>query len=174
MRVITWLQGGSDSNNGTNFDTIRQWWGNLSGKEVVVAQRLIPESGDCSKIDWERQKFDDQLVMVNSEIRGITLYWQKSLSEDERSFTPYKLELDTVQDKLYIYPQSQRQVVIRVGTPEVRYTTVSLQDPELLLSGAQGEEQALLMRDRARQIAIQLPLTPETRQKLQELLGSSS
>jgi len=75
-----------------------------------------------------------------------------------------------VQDKLYIYPQSQRQVVIRVGTPEIRYTTVSLQDPEILLSGSEGEEKVLLMRDRARQIAIQLPLTPTTRQKLQELL----
>jgi len=170
MRLITWLQGGSDPNNATNFETIRQWWGKLSGKEVVIAQRLIPESGDLSKIDWERQKFDDQLVMFKSEMRGITLYWQKSLSDDERSFTPYKLELDTVQEKLYIYPQSQRQVVIRIGTPEVRYTTVSLQDPEILLSGSDGEKQVLLMRDRARQIAVQLPLTPTTRQKLQELL----
>ena len=170
MTVITWLQGGSDPNNGTNFETIRQWWAKLSGKEVVMAQRLIPDNGKMSQIDWERQKFDDQLVMFKSEIRGITLYWQKSSSEDERSFTPYKLELDTVQDKLYLYPQSQRQVVIRVGTPDVHYTTVSLNDPELLLSGAEGEEQALLMRDRARQIAVQLALTPATRQKLKELL----
>jgi len=171
MRVITWLQGGSDPNNATNFETIRQWWGKLGGKEVVVAQRLIPDNGDQSQINWERQKFDDQIVMFKSEIRGITLYWQKSLTDDERSFTPYKLELDTVQDKLYIYPQSQRQVVIRVGTPDVRYTTVSLQDPEILLSGSDGEKQVLLMRDRDRQIAVQLPLTPTTRQKLQELLS---
>jgi hypothetical protein len=170
MRVITWLQGGSDPNNGTNFETIRQWWSKLSGKEVVVAQRLIPDNDDQSQINWERQKFDEQIVMFKSEIRGITLYWQKSLTDDERSFTPYKLALDTVQDKLYIYPQSQRQVVIRVGTPDVHYTTLSLQDPELLVSSADGGEQVLLMRDRARQVAVQLALTPATRQKLKELL----
>jgi len=167
---MTWRQGGSDPNNATNFETIRQWWGKLGGKEVVVAQRLIPENGDQSQINWERKKFDDQIVMFKSEIRGITLYWQKSLTDEERSFTPYKLELDTVQDKLYIYPQSQRQVVIRVGTPDIKYTTVSLQDPELLVSGAEGGEQVLLMRDRARQIAVQLALTPATRQTLKELL----
>jgi len=169
MTVLTWLQGGSDPNNGTNFETIRDWWGKLSGKEVIVAQRLIPDSGEVSKIDWERQRFDDQLVMHNAEIRGITLYWQKSFSGEERSFTPYKLVLDTVQETLYIYPQSQRQVVIQVRIPEVRYTTVSLNNPELLVTGS-GEERVLLMRDRARQIAVQLPLHSQTLQTLKELL----
>lgn len=169
MTVITWLQGGSDPNNGTNFDTIREWWGKLSGKEVILAQRLIPESGQVSQINWDPQKFDDQLVMYNAEIRGITLYWQKSASGEERSFTPYKLVLDTTQEKLYIYPQSQRQVVIQVRIPEVRYTTVSLQNPELLVTGS-GEERVLLMRDRARQIAVQLPLQSQTLEKLKELL----
>jgi hypothetical protein len=171
MTIITWLQGGNDPNNPTNFETIRDWWGKLSGKEVVVAQRLIPDHGDISRINWERQKFDDQLVMSKAEMRGITLYWQRSPSTEERSFTPYKLELDTVQEKLYVYPQSQRQVVIRVGIPDVRYTTVSLQNPELLVTGS-GEEKTLLMRDRDRQIAVQLPLHPQTLQKLRELLSS--
>ncbi|PNW34569.1 UNVERIFIED_CONTAM: hypothetical protein BEN50_18125 [Euhalothece sp. KZN 001] len=169
MTIITWLQGGSDPNNGSKFEMIRDWWGKLSGKEVVVAQRLIPDNGEVSQINWDRQKFDDQLVMFNSEIRGITLYWQKSLSGEERSFTPYKLELDTIQEKLYIYPQSQRQVVIQVGVPNVNYTTVSLQDPELLVTGS-GEEKVLLMRDRDRQIAIQLPLNATTLNRLKELL----
>jgi len=169
MTVITWLQGGSDPNNGTNFETIREWWGKLGGKEIVMAQRLIPDDEDVSRINWERQKYDDQIVLFNPEIRGITLYWRQSLSEDERSFTPYKLELNTLEEKLYIYPQSQRQVVIQVGVPNIKYTTVSLQDPELLVSGS-GEEKMLVMRDRARQIAVQLSLTPSTLEKLKELL----
>lgn len=169
MSLITWLQGGSNPDNAANFETIRQWWGNLSGKEVVIAQRLIPDSGDASQINWERQKFDEQLVLFKGEIRGITLYWQKSLMEEERSFTPYKLELDTIQEKLYIYPQSQRQLVIRVGIPDVRYTTVSLKDPEILVTEA-GAVRVLLLRDRDRQIAVELPLTSTTLQKLQELL----
>lgn len=169
MTVITWLQGGSDPNNAANFNVIRDWWGKLKGKEVVIAQRLIPDNGEISQINWERQKFDDQLVLWKSEIRGITLYWQKSLSEEERSFTPYKLELDTIQEKLYIYPQSQRQVVIQVRIPDLRYTTVSLENPELLTVGSEGEKM-LIMRDRDRQIAIKLALTPDTVQKLKELL----
>lgn len=169
MTVITWLQGGSDPNNGTNFETIREWWGKLGGKEIVMAQRLIPDDGDVSRINWERQKYDNQMVLFNPEVRGITLYWRQSLSEDERSFTPYKLELNTLEEKLYIYPQSQRQVVIQVGVPGFKYTTVSLQDPELLVSGS-GEEKMLVMRDRARQIAVQLSLTPSTLEKLKELL----
>jgi hypothetical protein len=35
-----------------------------------------------------------------------------------------------------------------------------------------GEEKTLLMRDRDRQIAVQLPLHPQTLQKLRELLSS--
>ncbi len=169
MTVMTWLQGGSDPNNGRNFETIREWWGKLGGKEIVMAQRLIPDDGDVSRINWDPQKYDDQMVLFNPEIRGITLYWRQSLSEDERSFTPYKLELNTLEEKLYIYPQSQRQVVIQVGVPSLKYTTVSLQDPELLVSGS-GEEKILVMRDRARQIAVQLSLTPSTLEKLKDLL----
>ncbi len=171
MTVITWLQGGSDPNNGSNFETICQWWANLGGKEVVIAQRLIPDHGDVSQIDWERQKYDDQVVLFNPEIRGITLYWRQSLSEDERNFTPYKLELNTIQEKLYIYPQSQRQVVIQVGVPGIKYTTLSLTDPELLVTGS-GEEKVLLLRDRDRQIAVQLALTPNTLETLKGLITS--
>lgn len=168
MTLITWLQGGSAPDNGKSFEIIRDWWDNLTGKEVIVSQRLIPDDGDTSRINWEPQKFDDQLVMFNTEMRGITLYWQKTFSEDERSFTPAKLELDKIQENLYIYPQSQPKVVIRVGIPNVRYTTLSMKEPELSITES-GGERILLMRDRDRQIAVKLPLTPNTLTRLQEL-----
>ncbi|QDZ41038.1 hypothetical protein FRE64_14470 [Euhalothece natronophila Z-M001] len=168
MTLITWLQGGSNPDNGKNFEIIRDWWNNLSGKEVIISQRLIPDDGDASRINWEPQKFDDQLVMFKSEMRGITLYWQKSFSEDERNFTPSKLELDQIQENLYIYPQSQPKVIIRVGIPNIRYTTLSMKEPELSISES-GGDRILLMRDRDRQIAVQLPLTPTTLKRLQEL-----
>lgn len=168
MTTITWLQGGSDPNNGTNFDLICQWWAQLTGKEVILAQRLIPSDGEVSNIDWQRQQFDEQLVLFQSEIRGITLYWKKSFSEEERSFTPYKLVLDTINEKLYIYPQSQRQVVIQVRIPNIDYTTVSLQNPSLIVT-EEGEEQILVIRDPQRQIAVKIPLTPEILQQLKDL-----
>jgi len=141
----------------------------LDGKEVMIAQRLIPENGDLSQINWDWEKFDEQLVLINPEIRGITLYWKKSISENERSFTPAKLVLEQLQDQLYIYPQSQPQVVIRVGFPKLDYTRVSLKSPDLLMTESQGQK-ILLMRDRAQQLAIELPLTSATLQKLKELL----
>ena len=98
-------------------------------------------------------------------MRGITLYWQKPDAKEERNTTPYKLELDLLQQALYIYPQSQRAVVIRVALPQVVYQTVKITQPELTLLRS-GEQAVLIVRDEAQRLEIQVSLSPE---KLAEL-----
>lgn len=51
MAKITWLQGSSDPQNGDRLQAIGQWWATLEGKEVTLAQRLLPASENPDEID---------------------------------------------------------------------------------------------------------------------------
>jgi len=108
---IIWQQNSDNPANGSNFATIQQWWANLNDKKIAWRQRLIPESGDVSQLHWESQRFDEVFKLESPQIRGITLYWYKPDGNSERSTTPRKLELDTQQQQLYIYPQSPISVL---------------------------------------------------------------
>jgi hypothetical protein len=132
MQLTTvWQQGSTNPENPNHFAAIQQWFSSLNGKEITWRQRLIPPTADVREIDWESQRFDEVFAILNPQIRGITLYWHKPDSQQERSTTPYKLELDTLRQQLYIYPQSQKEVVIRVSVPEVIYQQVELKNPQV-------------------------------------------
>ena len=165
MQKAIWQQESTDPNNVTHFAEISQWWTSLSGQEITWRQRLIPETGAVSDLNWEPQRFDETFVVDQPQVRGITLYWQKPDAKEERNTTPYKLELDLLQQALYIYPQSQRAVVIRVALPQVVYQTVKITQPELTLLRS-GEQAVLIVRDEAQCLEIQVSLSPE---KLAEL-----
>lgn len=171
MQVKTvWQQGSSESDNANNFLAISQWWAGLHGKEITWRQRLIPASGNVADLDWEPQRFDETFLVSNPEMRGITLYWRKPDSKDERNTTPHKLELDRLQQQLYIYPQSQREVVIRVGLPQVVYQQVKLTQPQITVTTA-GAQQVLIVRDEAQRLEIQVTLNAETLAQLKQQLG---
>ena len=159
--MIIWQQNTSDPNNPDNLAIIKQWWANLKGKEIAFAQRLLGETGNLKEIDWEPQKFDENFAIVAPEIRGITLYWQKPDSERERNLTPYKLALDITAQKLYVYPQTQQQVVIRVGTEEIIYQTVEIEDP-LIVGTSTQDKYVLLLRDRQKQVQVKITLGSES------------
>lgn len=169
MRVV-WQQGSSEPNNAENFANIQQWWTSLSGKEVTWRQRLLPESGDVSELNWEPQRFDEAFAIVTPQIRGITLYWHKPDAKDERNTTPYKLELDQLQQQLLIYPQSQRNLVIRVALPQVVYQQVKIKQPQLAVTQAAGQS-VLIVRDEAQRLEIQVSLSPEKLAELKQQLG---
>ncbi|NEQ23335.1 MAG: hypothetical protein F6K28_30115, partial [Microcoleus sp. SIO2G3] len=114
-----WQQNSDNPENRMNFAIIQQWWTNLNDKKIAWRQRIIPQTGDVSQLDWELQRFDEVFKLQAPQIRGITLYWRKVDNERERNTTPRKLELDTQSQQLYIYPQSQQELVIRVGVPEI-------------------------------------------------------
>lgn len=171
MQVKTiWQQGSTDPENANHFATISQWWADLNGKEVTWRQRLIPLTGEVGDLNWEPQRFDEVFAIDSPQIRGITLYWHKPDAKDERSTTPHKLELDQLQQWLYIYPQSQREVVIRVGLPQVVYQKVKIDNPQWAVTTAAGGH-TLVLRDADKRLEIQVNLSSENLAQLKQQLG---
>jgi len=120
-----------------------------------------------SEIHWHPQRFDETFVIVNPEIREETLYWYKPDSPVQRNNTVNKLELDNLQQQLYIYPQLESELVIRVGIPEVKYQTLELNNPEIAL----GEDNMLLLWESDQELEIKIYLSSENIAKLKELLA---
>jgi hypothetical protein len=169
MALIVWQLGSSNPDNANNFSTISQWWAGLNGKEVHWRQRLLPPTGKASDLDWEPQRFDEAFVIAMPEARGITLYYQKSGVQGDRNTTPQKLELDTLRQQLYVYPQSQKELAIRVGLPQVTYQKVKLTDPQVAVE-ANGS--LLTFRDETQLLEVQVKLSPEALAQLKQQLAS--
>lgn len=166
---ILWQQNTNNPENGNNLAIIQQWWTSLNGKKIAWRQRIIPQSGDVSELDWEPQRFDEVFQLQMPQIRGITLYWHKADIQQERSTTPQKLELDNNTQQLYIYPQSQKELVFRVGIPEIVYQKIAIKNPQWQ-SVAVGENYILTLRDKQQQLEINLLLTPDNLAQLKEQL----
>lgn len=167
MSTIMWEQGSNNLGNADSFAIIQQWFTNLNSREIIWKQRLLPPNGDVREIDWEAQRFDEKFIICKSDIRGITLYWQKPDSPEERSTTPSKLELDTLKQQLYIYPQSQKDVVILLALPEIVYQKFQMINPQVEVSRL-GENYALILRDEKQQIEVKVALTPEKIERLKQ------
>ncbi|MBD3885538.1 hypothetical protein IFO70_27860 [Phormidium tenue FACHB-886] len=170
MSLIVWQFGSSNPDNAGNFARISHWWAGLGGQEVQWRQRLLTPAGNASELDWEPQRFDETFIIAASEIRGITLYYQKPGSQGDRSTTPQKLELDTLRQQLYVYPQSQKDLVIRVGLPQVTYQQVKLNNPQVAVE-AVANGTALTFRDEAQLLEVQVRLSPEALAELKRLMG---
>lgn len=171
MQVKTiWQYGSNSPENASNFATISQWWAALNGKEINWRQRLIPQTGEVKDLDWEPQRFDEVFVVATPEIRGITLYWRKPDAKDERNVTAQKLELDHLQQQLYIYPQTQGEVVIRVGLPQIVYQQVKISNPQWVITET-GANRVIILRDESQRLEIQVTLAPENLAQLRQQLG---
>jgi hypothetical protein len=162
---IIWQQDTSNPENANNLAKIGQWWAGLKDKEIVWKQRLIPTDGKLETIDWEQQRFDEQFSVKEPELRGITLYWQKPDSDRELNITVKKLELDLVKQQLYIYPQLQSGVVIRVSKPEIIYQTIELTNPQVAATDV-GDNCLLLLRDTQQQLQVKVILPRTSWEKL--------
>ncbi|MBE9229470.1 hypothetical protein IQ264_29110 [Phormidium sp. LEGE 05292] len=169
MSTIIWEQGSNNPENADNFAIIKQWFTNLNSKEITWKQRLLPPNGDVREIDWEAQRFDEKFIIFNSDIRGITLYWQKPDSPQERNTTPSKLELDNLKQQLYVYPQSQKDVVIRLALPEIIYQKFQMVNPQVEVSKL-GENNVLIFRDDKQQIEVKVALSREKSYELKQQL----
>ncbi|MEG3862081.1 hypothetical protein [Microcoleus sp. herbarium12] len=162
-----WQSGSNDPENAEKFDRISQWWRNLNGKEISWVERLIPQIGGISEIHWQPQRFDETFVILNPKISEETLYWYTSNSPVQRNNTVQKLELDNLQQHLYIYPQLESELVIRIAISEVKYQTLELNNPEIAL----GEDNILLLWQPDRELEIKISLSNENLAKLKELLA---
>ncbi|MBD2770834.1 hypothetical protein ICL16_01515 [Iningainema sp. BLCCT55] len=161
---IVWQQGSGNPENPNKLAIIREWWANLSGKEITWQQR-INSLGELDKLDWEPQRFDEVFVLANPELRGITLYWRKPDSPQERNTTPHQLILDNIHQHLYIFPQSQKELVIRVGLRSHTYQTISIINPQYSYNQS-GQNFILSLKDTTQQLEIKVTLSPENLKQL--------
>jgi hypothetical protein len=154
---LVWQPNSSDPSNADHLKAIAQWWSNLNGKEVSWQQRLIPANGDPEGLDWQPQKFDEKLVLQTPQLRGITLFWHSQKSADERNITPSKLQLDLTRQQLYVIPQSQSQVLIKISLPEIVYEKLNLLNPQIAAT-VRNNQGVILLRDEAQQLEITVTL----------------
>jgi hypothetical protein len=165
-----WQQNSSQSDNGDHLEAIAQWWSELAGKEVAWQQRLIPPSGNLAELDWQPQKFDEQLMLETPQVRGITLYWRNKQGIDERNITPNKLDLNKTKQRLYIFPQSQSQVVISVSRPVIAYQQLNLFNPQIAATIKNGQG-VILLRDAAEKLEVKVALSQsQIKQLINQLL----
>lgn len=153
--TTVWQYGSNNPDNATHLEMIRQWWSSLNSKEIHWQQRLIPVQGEVSQLDWQPQQFDETFLLVNPQLKGVTLFWFKPNQPQERSMTPHKLEFDSLHQILYIFPESQRQIVIRVEYPQPKYQMVELNDPDV----AVGKNGMILFRDNQQLIEVKINLS---------------
>lgn len=163
---LIWQQNSSNSHNADNLSAIAQWWTGLAGKEVAWQQRLI-STGGVQEIDWQPQKFDEKLVLQTPQLKGITIYWRNN-NTDERNITCKKLELDPRRQQLYVFPQSQSQVVIKVGLPQTNYQRLELFNPPIAAT-VKDNNGIILLRDEAEKLEIKVTLDST---RLKRLLNS--
>ncbi len=166
---IIWQQGSGKPENLNNLALISQWWQSLANKDVTLAQRLIPQTGAIDEINWQPQRFDEVFEIQNPEVRGITLYWRKPDSPQERNTTPHQLILDTRHQQLYIFPQSQKQLVFRVTLPQIVYETIEMKNPQLEYSLV-GENHLLTLRDSEQKLEVKVTLDPDSFSQMKEKL----
>lgn len=157
---LVWQQNSSRSDNGDNLKAIATWWSALAEQKVTWQQRLITSSGNLDELDWQPQKFDEQLVLSTPQMRGITLYWRNNKATDERNITPSKLHLNTTKQRLYVFPQSQSQVVISVSLPVTIYQKLDLLNPQIAATLKNGQG-IILLRDETAKLEVKVTLNQE-------------
>lgn len=166
---IVWLQGSNNPENPNYLASIREWWVNLNGKEITLAQRIALQSEELDKLNWEPQRFDEVFVIERPELRGITLYWHKPDFSQERNTTPRKLILDYLHQCLYIFPQSQKELVMRVGWRSISYQTISMLNPDYSHKKLDSNY-ILYFKDATQTIEVKITLSVENlKQMLLEL-----
>ncbi|WP_017303575.1 hypothetical protein [Spirulina subsalsa] len=167
---ITWEHNSTDPHNSEVFLQVKQWWESLAGQDMIFAQRLLPPSEQVRDLDWSTQRFDETVTLKNTRVGGITLYWSKQEEEFEHSITLRKLEFHPGRQELYIYSQAQQQLVIRVSTPQIQYTTITVTKPNV--AGAKsGENAVILFQDPTEQLELKITLDPVAIEQLRRILS---
>lgn len=164
---IIWQLSSTKPENPNNLALISQWWRSLADQKITFAQRMIPQSGEVDELNWEIQRFDEVFELKNPDLRGITLYWRKTESEQERNTTPHQLVLDTRRQQLYIFPQSQKQLVIRVELPQIVYETLEIKNPQIEYSSG---ENMITLRDVQQRLEVKITLSQDTLSQLKQQL----
>jgi hypothetical protein len=168
VNKLIWQQNSTSPDNAESLAKIAQWWAGLDKQKVSWQQRLLTNTSYVEELNWETQKFDEKFVIQTPQLRGITIFWRKPNIAEELNITAAKFELDLGRSKLYIYPQSQAQVVVCVSIPQIVYQTIETNNPQIATI-AKGDGRLLLLRDTQQQLELKITLD---RAKLIELINS--
>lgn len=164
-----WQANRTDSDNVNQLTQIRRWWTALQDQPIIWQQRLLTEGQNAAELDWsEPQRFDESFTIQQPDLRGITLYWQKSDSP-ERNITVRQLELHPLQQQLFIFPQTQPSLVIRVALPAVEYQLLKLTASTCQYSAAQSQ---LTLQDDQQHLEVQIQLSGALVEQLKQQLTS--
>lgn len=159
---LVWYQGTTDVDGVATFAMIQDWWAGLSHKRIIWQQRLMGMATDPASLDWTAQRFDEQFTIVNSEIRGITLYWSKADDHSKvQNTTPQRLEFDLEKQQLYIFPVSQNDLVLRVTLPQKTLKTIRVMEPEFSVTVENGQG-VLTFKSEADLLKVEVVLSSES------------
>jgi hypothetical protein len=170
--TITWTLGSTDPDAETNLARIAQWWTALAGQEIIWQQRPLTENTDREAIDWSKQSLDETFTIHNPTLRGITLYWFKPNSPDERNITVGYVQLDLHNQKLDILPSSGRNYQLRITLPKIVYQKIQITDPQFGSLLQSNGDAVLLFRDEKQRLEIQIDLNANNVNLLQQKLAS--
>jgi hypothetical protein len=157
--LISWQLGSSDPENEANLNHIAQWWAQLQREKVLWQQRPIPASGRLNEIDWSPQSVDQHLPLIETSLRGITLYWRQENIKEERNITASELLLDLTKQHLDILPSSSRTYMLRVTLPKVVYQTIKMEYAQVGCVRQASGGMVLLCRNEDQRLEVELHLT---------------
>ncbi len=150
-----WQAGQADADNINALAAVQQWWSRLQGQKILWQQRLLEGTTSADQLNWDRQRFDEDLQLDSSELRGVTLFWRKAGETQERNLTASKLELDPIHQQLNIYSQAQANLVVRVSIPQLKLQMVKLVDPAFQVQAQEGQH-ILIARDVTQGLEVQI------------------
>ena len=169
--TITWTLGSNDPDAETNLARITQWWTALEGQEIIWQQRPLAENTDRFAINWSKQSLDETFTIDNPTLRGITLYWFKQNSPDERNITVGYIQLDLHNQQLDILPSSGRNYQLRITLPKIVYQKIQITDPQFGSLLQSNGDAVLLFRDEKQRLEIQIDLNANNVNLLQQKLA---
>ncbi|WP_271251851.1 hypothetical protein [Pseudanabaena sp. Chao 1811] len=171
--TIIWTLGSTDPNAEANLARIAQWWTSLAGQEIIWQQRPINENTDREAIDWSKQALDENFALQAPTLRGITLYWYKPNSPEERNISVGYLKLDLFNQQLDVLPSSGRNYQLRITLPKIVYQKIQVTDPQFGSLVQPNGDAVLLLRDENQRLEIQINLNSVNVALLQQKLAAN-
>ncbi|MDX2255624.1 MAG: hypothetical protein NW214_08930 [Pseudanabaenaceae cyanobacterium bins.39] len=168
--VITWTLGSNDPDAELNLARIGQWWTSLADQNVLWQQRSL-EGTVSNAIDWSKQALDETFTLLNPSLRGITLYWYKPNSPDERNITVGYMRLDLNTQTLDVLPSSGNQYQLKITSPKVVYQKIQLNYPQFGAIKQPNGDAVILWRDEQQKLEVQIVLDASNVALLQQKLS---
>jgi hypothetical protein len=170
--TITWSLGSTDPESESNLVRISQWWSSLSGQEILWQQRPLTEEAGNVAIDWNKQALDETFAIQNSSLRGITIYWFKPNSPEERNISVGYFQLNLFNQQLDILPSSGKGYQLRITLPKIVYQKIQLTNPQFGSIIQANGDSIVLFRDETQRLEVQVDLSAANISLLKQKLSS--